>query len=465
MSINTVHDPIFSRLQSALHHALTRRAAAAGLAPTDAAAPSAELSSSHPAMQSVAALGNQFVLQGRSAREALSGTGGIVEECAVLAWQYVKARIEGNHALAALIKSELQFSTCDPLWIEALTAYEEFVHSGNTIPYVTLAPGSGVIPVGDTLNVALVADWATGTPLAQNVLAQAVAMNPDVIIHLGDVYYAGTPTEEQQFFYQTVANVLEDAGKTMGTGPGDVRVFTLAGNHDMYSGGAGYYSVIKQLGQPASYFCLQNDSWRIVCLDTGYNDRDPFTVVSNITQLTPDQMVWLNALMAHPDGRNTIFLSHHQLYSGAGPVGQSKVGGETIGWGINPSLFGQLQDLLGQVQLWIWGHEHNTAVFDPHAGLPAGRCIGSAAIPMMVEQDPYATDPTLRGIGDPESPDYIPVPTMDLTYRLGDNGTDFNHGFAMLSLSGGSATVTYYQVPVAGGSATQLGPSETFPQP
>lgn len=349
------------------------------------------------------------------------------------------------------------------MWAEAITTYEEFVHSGNTIPYIALAPGTGVIPVGNTLNVALVADWGTGTPLAQNVLAQAVAMNPDLIIHLGDIYYAGTPTEAQQYFYQMTANVLQDAGKTMGTGPGDVRVFTLAGNHDMYSGGAGYYSVIKQLGQPASYFCLQNDDWQLICLDTGYNDRDPFTVTSNITSLTDDQIVWLNDLMANAGGRNTIFLSHHQLYSGVGPVGQSQVGGNTVNWGINPNLFGQLQDLLSEVQLWIWGHEHNTVVFNPHEGLPPGRCIGSGAIPMMLDSDPYTTDTSLQGIGEPGQPDYIPVPTMDLSYQLGNNGTDFNHGFAMLSLSGASATVTYYQVSADGGAATQLGASETFP--
>jgi hypothetical protein len=457
MSINTVHDPIFSRLQSALHHAISRGEAAVGAELTGAAAPSAELSSSHPAMQSVAALGHSFVQGGRRPELLAGGTEGIVEACATLAWQYVKARLEGNHVLAQQIRDELKFSSCDPLWVEAITTYEMFVHSGNTIPYITLAPGTGVVPMAATLKVGLIADWATGTPTAQNVLAQVMAQDPDVVIHLGDVYYSGTATEEQQLFYQAMANGISAAGRTMGTAPGQLPVYTLAGNHDMYSGGAGYYSVIKQLGQPASYFCLQNDDWNIVCLDTGYNDRDPFTVVSNITSLTDDQIVWLNDLMANAGTRNTVFLSHHQLYSGAGDVGQSTVGSNTINWGINPTLFSQLQPILDRVSAWIWGHEHNTAVFNPHTGLPAGRCIGSGAIPMLVVQDPYTTDTTLQGVAG------IPVPTMDLTYKLGDNGTDFNHGFAMLSLTGATATVTYYEVPVDGGSAVLLGPSETFP--
>ncbi|MFL5538287.1 MAG: metallophosphoesterase family protein, partial [Longimicrobiaceae bacterium] len=378
MSIRTLHDPITSRLQSALHHALVRRAAAAGADPADAAAPTAELSAGHPKMHQVILAGARFTQHGA----AETGIVETIEECATLAWQYVKARLEGNRVLAQQLHDEIKFSECDPLWAEAITTYEEFVHSGNTIPYITLAPGTGVIPVGGTLNVALVADWATGTQTALNVLAQAVAMDPDVVIHLGDIYYSGTPTESQTYFYQGVQGVLQQAGKTMGTGPGDVRVFTLAGNHDMYSGGTGYYAVIKQLGQPASYFCLQNDDWQIVCLDTGYNDRDPFTVISNITSLTDDQIVWLNDLMANADGRSTLFLSHHQLYSGVGPVGQSQVGGKTINWGINPALYGQLQTVLGRVAAWIWGHEHNTVAFDAVAGLPPGRCVGSGAIPM-----------------------------------------------------------------------------------
>ena len=133
------------------------------------------------------------------------------------------------------------------------------------------------------------------------------------------------------------------------------------------------------------------------------------------------------------------------------------VGSNTINWGINPALFSQLQTILDRVSVWIWGHEHNTAVFNPHAGLPAGRCIGSGAIPMLVVQDPYTTDPLLQPVAG------LKVPTMDLTYKLGDNGTDFNHGFAMLALSGATATVTYYEVPVDGGAAMLLGPSETFP--
>jgi hypothetical protein len=175
MSITTVHDPIFSRLQSAMHHAIARRARTAGLDPNHPASPSAELSSGHPAMQAVAALGNA-VVEGGPAQGSVLPSGSADMECARLAWQYMQAKWDGNQALAQQIQNELKFSSCDPLWSEVMVDYEEFVHSGNTIPYIALQPGAGVIPIAGTLKVALLADWGTGTGTALNVLAQAVAM-------------------------------------------------------------------------------------------------------------------------------------------------------------------------------------------------------------------------------------------------------------------------------------------------
>ena len=124
--------------------------------------------------------------------------------------------------------------------------------------------------------------------------------------------------------------------------------------------------------------------------------------------------------------------------------------------GINPLLYSQLEHLLDRVAVWLWGHEHNTVVFNPHARLPAGRCIGSGAVPVLVSSKPYKADRTLKGVGD------IPVPTMDPNYRLSHDRVTYSHGFAMLQLSSASATVTYYQVP-PGGTATMLGAPETFP--
>jgi hypothetical protein len=63
------------------------------------------------------------------------------------------------------------------------------------------------------------------------VLAQLGAQGPDVLIHLGEIYYSGTEEECGKNYVDVVDNVLERATK-------DIAVYTLAGNHDMYCGGA-----------------------------------------------------------------------------------------------------------------------------------------------------------------------------------------------------------------------------------
>lgn len=427
MGITTFHHPILSAAQAALHQALSRLDE-----------PGTEhLSTGHPLMQQLIAAGAQSTGQPPSGNPE---TGPVIDQCAKMFLDYVKARAEGHDALAQDLSEQIRFSNCDVGWSQSILAYEEFVHFGGRIPYVALAPGEGVLPlpVQPTVSIGLVADWGTGTPESVNLLRQIQAVgSPDLLVHLGDIYYAGTEAEVQQNFVSAVRQVYPTAFT-----PGGFPVYNLAGNHDMYAGGAGYYGLLQSSGQPASYFCLQNADWQVVCLDTGYNDRDPFTVLTNITSLPDDQAAWAVNLVQGRGSRGTILLSHHQLYSGAGDVGASKAGSETTRWGINPSLYRQLQPVLGAVSVWIWGHEHNTVIFEPTPGLPPGRCIGSGAVPMLLDEHPYVQDATLSGVND------LPVPKMDPSVQLGNNGEEYNHGFAVLTLSGARATVTYYQVPL-----------------
>ena len=75
--------------------------------------------------------------------------------------------------------------------------------------------------------------------------------------HLGDVYYAGTEDEvNERFSDDWPKNVSEHS-------------WALNSNHEMYSGGYGYFKItLKKFGQPASYFCLRNSNWQIIGLDT-----------------------------------------------------------------------------------------------------------------------------------------------------------------------------------------------------
>jgi len=432
MAIFTFHDPILSVAQAALHQVLSK-----------AGHPASEnLSTDHPNMRALVQRGHAFA--GPRA-QIPSGTDRDVDECLRLYVQYVEARVTCNHAKAEQLYEEIKFSACDPLWVDAIAHYEEFIHSGGKVEYTALQPGQGIgeLPKTEsgTVNVGLIADWGTGTAYAENVLAQTAALGPDLLVHLGDVYYAGTQDEAKANFLDGVRKIFPDAA---------FPVYNIPGNHDYYSGGAGFTWLRDQLGtQAASYFCLRNDRWQLVALDTGYNDRDPFTVESNTTLLTDDQAAWLKHVMETSGDRRTILLTHHQLYSGVGPVGESTVGGQPVRWGINPLLYEQVSPYFGQIPLWLWGHEHNTVIFEPQEGVPLGRCVGSGAIPIDVDANPYRQDPTLQGVNG------IPVPRMDTRHELGNNGTDYNHGFATLALGPDEAVVTYYQVP-PGGTAQVL---------
>ncbi|HET9212157.1 MAG TPA: metallophosphoesterase [Thermoanaerobaculia bacterium] len=432
--IRTFRDPAMSLWQSALHKAITRRAAQAAAA--GAMAPGLGASMADPHMMATVAAA-EFVRGPRPA--AAATTGGTLETCASLYAQLAVAKFEGNQAEVTNLENEIKFSVCDPLWAEALIDYEEFLHEKGTIPYVNYPPGQlatfavlDTLPNKPTVTVALLADWGTGMEDAQALLDQIKDKNPDVVIHLGDIYYAGTPDEVQSNFYGIYQQVL-------GTNPPPL--YTLSGNHDMYSGGAGYYGLLPMLGQPASYFCLRNDNWQFLAMDTGLNDRDPFTVLTNLTFLNPPEVPWQQDKILNAGGRKTVLLSHHQLFSAFGSVGTDTQGNALA---CNPNLQAAFtangENLLEQVAWWFWGHEHNLDIYQPYVGLANGCCIGAGAVPMLVEDDPYtpATGLTLP-------PGETLPPQIIAGTQLGTNGTVYNHAYAIMTLTGADAQVTFYQ--------------------
>lgn len=219
----------------------------------------------------------------------------------------------------------------------------------------------------------------TGDEVAINLLQQVASLKAQVLIHLGDVYYAGTNNEEQ-------GNFLDICRKLLGT---SVPIFSLCGKHDMYSGGQGYYWLVDQLGQQASYFCLQNESWQFLAMDTGHNDHNPLTVATNMTGLVKDgiwaEEDWLLDKINLAKDRKTVLLSHHQLFSPFGAVGS--VDGKSYAY--NPNLRATFQAVMDKVAFWFWGHEHTLAIFDPYMGLQRGRCIGASAVPVFTDQQSY----------------------------------------------------------------------------
>jgi hypothetical protein len=253
-------------------------------------------------------------------------------------------------------------------------------------------------PLPDNAVVALFSDWGTGEATAQRVMQQIAVTHPTHAIHLGDVYYAGTPKESTRRFL----DVIEEYGP-----PKDSCLyFAMAGNHDYYSGGYGYFdTILAGLGQEASYFNLRNRNWQIVGLDTGYKEYS----------LHKPQPEWLAAQFDSP-ARRSILLTHHQLFSPYDArVTKSK-------------LLDKTEELLPHIYAWFWGHEHRCVIMGDHMGIK-GRCVGHGAIPSVV---PY---------GAPLFPQ-VPVIKVDERAAPDADGTCY-HGFALLRFNGAAVEVSY----------------------
>ncbi|MFT3771437.1 MAG: metallophosphoesterase [Minicystis sp.] len=352
------------------------------------------------------------------------------------------AKLAGDREAVTRIEDEIRFSVVDPRWAELLVRYERSLLDEKVDTYARHHSMDDFIlaPMPDDVTIALIADWATGTPSARALLEQVRGFQPDILIHLGDVYFSGLPEEVRAHFLDVIDDVF---------GARRPRVLTLAGNHDRYSGGRGWVELMRHLDQPASYFCVQNAHWQILAMDTGLHDRDPTQRHENVTDLEIDEIAWhLDKLYRFGATRGTILLSHHQLFSSAG-VGKGEDGRPLA---LNPKLHAAFGSVLDRIAWWFWGHEHNLSIFAPYAGLARGRGIGSGAIPILVDQRPY--DP-VEGLAVPHGesgpPEVLPGT------QLGHNGAVYHHAFAMLRLQGGTATATYYASDTSGGRALPVG--------
>ena len=271
--------------------------------------------------------------------------------------------------------------------------------------------------------VVLVGDWATGLPQARNVAARigerlAAADDPARchVIHLGDTYYSGYETECRHRFLDHWPVRTHGAATS----------WTLAGNHDMYSGGHGYFEVLladRRFAdqQGCSYFSLSNDHWQILGLDSAYKDPDN-------ADLQDPQPRWLSDQIANAGGRRTILLTHHQPFSAY----------EAIGGTLADTVVGALGDT--RVKAWIWGHEHRCSVYKTRIDAVTDRYAATADYAAIVGHGgvPQLLGPTTAAVDqdalDWEFADYVQV--GDDRWSLG--------GYAVLRFSGPTAEIQYY---------------------
>lgn len=259
-----------------------------------------------------------------------------------------------------------KFAQADPGWL--LAAIDYFLLKIGVIKKAPWGNSPDQLSVSgqDQLTVAIFGDWGTGNYTDGNLSAspsqlviQAIqALKPEIAIHLGDVYYAGTKTEEQERLLATWYTA--PAGN-----------FTMNSNHEMYDGANGYFKTALASGtfdqDDTSYFSIEFGNWMIIGLDSAYFDTSTMFMEGALTD--PDQIAFLKA--AGKTEKKIMILTHH--------TGMTSIGDDTT------PLWDQVVNALGrQPDYWYWGHEHNGIVYGDLNGTVTTqcRCQGNAAIPI-----------------------------------------------------------------------------------
>ena len=326
-------------------------------------------------------------------------------------------------------------------WIRNYLAY--VLHKKHYFPPFTASPKHAVYDLLDengaqNVKVSIAGDWGTGTGEAESVANRIKEFTPHFTVHIGDVYYVGDPQSVNE-------NCLGIKNPNNNYDPviwpiGSEGSFALNGNHEMYANGGGYFDVLlpklglcdangKMLGQQTSFFCLQNQYWRIIAIDTGYNSvgvpiLSHIPIINDIPgiggncKLRDELISWFTSVVKPAeDNRGLIIVSHHQNYSAF----QNQYE--------RPAQ--QLWDAgIRRPVLWFWGHEHRLAGYELYGtcGLKSfGRCIGHGGMPV-----------------DRGAPTHDPTPVF-YDNRLAKNGYGVN-GFVNLTFDGPTLTTNYHDL-------------------
>lgn len=383
--------------------------------------------------------------------------------------QLAEAQLENDQTrVEALSAATRKYSGGDISgWATCLTTYTQYMatYTGKYAYKDWTVAGNDQIDFGvieyklpNDAQVAIIGDWGTGMDdaikLVENMIDQH---NPDVIIHLGDIYYSGTPEECQQNVVDVFNTVFESRTR--------VPVFTLPGNHDYYALGYGFFPMLEQLNafdstanQAASYFYLTTEDgmWNFQGMDTGLNDSDPlnqFNTFYSGPWLQDTEIQWHVDKLSKSTG-NTILLSHHQLFSTA-----DAINGKLSSYRDTPYLNSYLLSVFqpyfrNKVAAWIWGHEHNLALYAlGQFGLQMGVCLGCSSYEEAESDDPYEQKYPQVSY---ESPGNNELSITDGYY---------NHGYAIIDMSHSVVTdpitISYYEFP-SWGSTEPANPAATL---
>jgi Calcineurin-like phosphoesterase len=312
------------------------------------------------------------------------------------------------------------YGQMDPGWSISLIYYmlqEIDILSKPPLPNTPATLDLSALP---SLKIAIFGDWGTGSypdgnlpnSSSQLVMAQIAKQNPDVMIHLGDVYYAGLPSEEQ--------NKLLDCWQQAPHGN-----FTLNSNHEMYDVADGLLNTA--LTNPifadqnnTTFFSINYGDWVIIGLDSAYNATSFYMdgVINDSFQSGPNGFINTQA-----KNKKTILLTHHN------PI-------DVQGLCTNDLWQDVVVNSLGGAKpdVWYWGHVHNGVVYNDKAASDStlARCLGHAAIPFG-DASWLHNQPTV---------DYYTHTPLNDGFK--NNALRMKNGFAILEISNGQLTETWY---------------------
>eukprot|EP00461_Guttulinopsis_vulgaris_P001121 UN01121 len=290
----------------------------------------------------------------------------------------------------------------------------------------------------DITTFGMTGDWGAGT-LESQVVADLLAQGADHTINLGDLYPVGSPVDARS----KALGIREDTDifeKGVEWRKGAKGSWYVTGNHEMYSGGFGMFDLIlptlgpkengKFVGQPTTYFVLENSQWRLVFLDTGYTTYSELIHNDTNPQL-PVVVNWLENTVKLGDAndkRGVVIFTHHNFVSAF----KDSYSATSV----------QLKQLLkNRTVLNFWGHEHKTAIYEKSnigniTSYP--RCVGTGGFNV----DQVDIPPTSRTSGliafDNRFYDVIP----------GDfwNSTAGFNGYTKMNFTGDTLTVDYWTI-------------------